>query len=230
MWKPTKKWGPPRQTGSRPIAVEQVGSENTLGLAKQRGMYNEKLASDLADLARVRVPRVEFGDIDGNTGPYAISHVHGVESNDLAAVRQQPTTFNLAVVQEAIARASGLIAFYAWTGVTDLKDDHLVLDRELDGQYHVTGVDFESAFAWAEADGGAVNAPGIPPALAPKIDRARVAEAVAAIEAVTDAQIQQIVNALPTSVGAAEKQRITGGLIGRRSKVRARMQMQGWLT
>jgi hypothetical protein len=229
MWKPTKKWGPPRPTGSSPIAVERGDAGNELGLAKQRGMWQEKLASDLAHLAQVRVPKVEIDQIEGKDGHYAISRVHGVESNDLTAIRQHaPSDFASSAVQDAIARASGLIPFYAWTATGDLKDDHLVLDREQDGLYHVTGVDFEATFSWGEADGGTVGAPGIPPAMVPKIDKSRVAATVAAIEAISDEQIRSAVGALP-GLSAEERKRIADGLIGRRSKVKERMKAQGWL-
>jgi hypothetical protein len=221
MWKPTTKWGPPRRTGSAPIAVEKVDSPDTLGLAKQRGAINEKLASDLAALAGVRVPRVEFDEIQGleAQGHYTVSHVHGVESTDLTAVQQlAPDLFKKPEVQDAIAKASGLLPFYAWTGAADQqKDDHLVLDREADGQYHVSGVDFESTFTWGIGDGGPINPPGVPPALIPKVDSDRVASTVAAIEAITNEQIHTAVAALPASVSEAEKRRLEDGLIGRRA-------------
>jgi hypothetical protein len=232
MWKPTKKWGPPRATGSSPIAVEKVGAEEELGLAKQRGMLNEKLASDLAAMVQVRVPKVDLDEIEGKSGLCAISRVHGAESNDLAAVKQHAAdVFNSPKVQEAIKRASGLLAFYAWTGTGDQKDDHLVLDTTGGGQYHVTGVDFESAFSWGgEADGGQIHGPGVPPAMAPNIDKAQVSAVVTAIESATDDQIRAAVGGLPDAlVSAQEKQRIATGLIGRKRRVRERMKAQGWL-
>lgn len=74
MWKPTQKWGPPRASGSNPIAVERMGAEYGLGLAKTRGTEQEKLASDLAALVGVRVPRVELDTIEGKGNDlYAIS-------------------------------------------------------------------------------------------------------------------------------------------------------------
>jgi hypothetical protein len=233
MWKPTTKWGPPRRTGSAPIAVEKVESPATLGLAKQRGSANEKLASDLAALVGVRVPRVEFDHIQGQEaqGHYSISHVHGVESNDLAAVQQLAAEiFKKPEVQAAIAEASGLLPFYAWTAASDTqKDDHLVLDREADGSYHVGGVDFESTFTWPVGDGGPINHPGVPPALLQRVDRDRVDSTLVAIEAISDERIYAAVAAaLPAAVDT-EKKRLADGLIGRRSKVRESMRVNGWL-
>lgn len=231
MWEPTDKWGPPRTSGSQPIGVHRVGAENELGLAKQRGKQQEKLASDLAALVGVRVPRVELDTIkDKSDAAYAISRVHGRESTDLTAVRQKAADeFKSAPVQDAIKRASGLVPFYAWVGTGDQKDDHLVLDRDADGSYHVTGVDFKSSFGWGEPDGGQVGRPGVPQALAENnnIVKGIVAEAVDRIEAVTDEQIFSAVKPLPIS--EENKKRIADGLIGRRGSVRARMKEQGWL-
>jgi hypothetical protein len=233
MWKSTNKWGPGRSSGSAPIAVEKVDEPGTLGLAKQRNMAHEKLASDLAALAGVRVPRVEFGTIDGKgEALYTVSRVHGVESIDLGLVRQNaPNQFQSSDVQQAIARASGLVPFYAWTACGDLKDDHLVLDRDDDGRYHVTGVDFEFAFAWGEADGGQIAGFALPPALSGNVDKNVVATTVAMIEAITDEQIiRDAVGALPDSLASpADKTRIADGLIGRRSKVKEGMKARGWL-
>jgi integrase len=107
------------------------------------------------------------------------------------------------------------------------KDDHLVLDTMGDDTYNVRGVDFESAFQWGEADGGLVQAPGVPPSMASNIDKAQVGATVAAIEGMTDEQIREVVSG--SRLVLAEKTRITDGLIGRRGKVRERMKAMGWL-
>lgn len=226
MWKKTDKWRPRSGTGSNPIAVEKDGQ---LGLAKQRGMEREQLTTALAAKVSAPIPLVEFDTIEGQNGDWAISHVHSPESNDLGLVNQNSAElFKSAEVQAAIAKASGLVAFYAWLAISDqAKDDHLVLDTNSDGTYTVRGIDFESSFNWGDADGGQVQAPHVPPSMRSRIDKSRVAEVVTAIEAMTDEQICEAVNA--SRVAAAEKTRIANGLIGRRGKVRNQMKVQGWL-
>jgi hypothetical protein len=107
------------------------------------------------------------------------------------------------------------------------KDDHLVLDTLTDGTYNVRGVDFESAFQWGDADGGQVQVPGIPPSMLGNIDKIQVGAIVTAIEAMSPEQINEIVDG--SRISAADKSRISNGLIGRKGKVRERMKAQGWL-
>jgi hypothetical protein len=226
MWKKTDKWRPRLGTGSKPIAVEKDGQ---LGLAKQRGMEKEQLTAELAAKVLVKIPKIEFDTIEGHDGEWAVSHVHSEASNDLGLVKERtPDLFNSSAVQDAVKEASGLVAFYAWLNIGDQqKDDHLVLDSNGDGTYNVRGVDFESAFQWGDANGGEVQAPGVPPSMATNIDKAQVAAAVTVIEGMNDEQIREVVNA--SRVPQAEKTRIADGLIGRRAKVRERMKSQGWL-
>jgi hypothetical protein len=226
MWKKTDKWRPRSGTGSNPIAVEKDGR---LGLAKQRGMEREQLTATLAAKVLAQVPLIEFDTIEGQNGEWAVSHVHSKASNDLGLVqRDAAALFKSPAVQNAIKRASGLVAFYAWLAIGDQqKDDHLVLDTMEDGTYNVRGVDFESAFQWGDADGGPVQAPGVPPSMASNIEKAQVGTVVAAIEAMTEEQIREVVNA--SRLGPEDKTRIANGLIGRRGKVRDRMKAQGWL-
>jgi hypothetical protein len=227
MWKKTDKWRPARYGGSGAIAVEKVGSPSELGLAKLDNAVKEKLASDLAVLAGVRVPKVEADNVEGHDGLFSISHAHGKESLDLSLLRETlPGEFGSAAVQGAIKDASGMVAFHAWTKTVDQKDDHLVLDRAGDGTYAIAGVDFQHSFQWQEGDGGSVDAPGIPPCMANSIDKARIGATVAAIEGITNEQINNAVNALTTS--NEEKKRLIDGLIGRREKLRERMKAQGW--
>jgi hypothetical protein len=229
MWKPTNRWKPARTSGSSPIPVESTGSITAIGLAKQRGMLNEKLASDFAALISVNVPKVELDTVEGRTGLHSISHAHGNESIDVTLLRERlGQDFNSPTVQDALKRASGLVVLYAWIATGDLKDDHLVLARDAAGQYHVAGIDFEASFQWSEADGGQVQRPHIPPSMV--VDKTKVGEAVSAVEALTDEQIRDTINGLPESIASNdEKQRIASGLIGRRSKLRDCMKAQQWL-
>jgi hypothetical protein len=234
MWEITDKWRPPRFTSAAPLAVQRVDAPHELGLAKPRNKEQEKLASDLAAVASVRVPRVELDTIkDRGNALYAISLVHGMDSTDLRFVREKAAEqFKSAAVQDAVKRASGLAAFYAWIGTDDQKDDHLVLDREADGTYQVSGVDFEYSFGWRDRPNGRqVIGAGIPAAMSEdeekNIDKARVSEVVAAITALTDEQIRQVVSASPFPED--QSKRIADGLIARRDLLKARMKARGWL-
>jgi len=228
MWKPTNKWRPARYGGSGAVAVEKVGSPEQVGLAKQDNAVKEKLASDLAALAAVKVPKVEVDGVEGRAGIFSISHAHGEESVDLTMLKDRhPEIYNSAPVQNAIKAASGMVPFHAWTKTVDQKDDHLVLATSAGGAYDVAGVDFQHSFQWQETDGGPVQRPGIPPCMQNNIDKARVAATVSAIEKVTDEQIRTAVDTLPTT--NEEKKRLADGLIARRGKVNECMKAQGWL-
>jgi hypothetical protein len=192
-------------------------------------MTNEKLASDLASRVGVKVPRVEFDNVEGSPKIHSISHAHGQESIDVTLLRQRaPNQINSQEVKKALGQASGLLPFYVWTASGDFKDDHLVLNMDANGAYDVAGIDFQHSFNWPQGNGGPVQVSGMPPALAPNIDKNVVATTVAAIEAMTDEQIRDIVNSLPaTVVSDAEKKRLSDGLIGRRDKVKGAMTNQG---
>jgi hypothetical protein len=197
-------------------------------LSASPNAIREKLASDLAPAAGVKVPKVEFDQVEGRNGLFAISHAHGKESIDISLLRERhPEEYNSATVQDAIKGASGMIVFHAWTATVDQKDDHLVLARGDDGTYHVAGVDHQHSFQWQEPDGGPVRAPSVPPCLQNNIDKSRVEAATTDIENISDQQIRNDVNALNTSED--EKKRLSEGLIGRKGKVRECMKAQGWL-
>ncbi len=230
MWKRTTKWRPARTSGSNPIPVEKVGSENEIGLAKNQQMLSEKLASDLASQVGVKVPKVEFATVEGQQGLYAISHAHGKESIDISALKERfPGAFDSPQVKSALKRASGLVAFYAWIATGDLKDDHLVLDMDSSGEYDVAGIDFQASFQWPAADGGEVEPPNVPSSLVQNIDQAQVGSVVNKIEKMTDEQIRETVNRLPDIVASAqERERLAAGLIGRKSKVQKCMRGKSW--
>jgi len=192
---------------------------------------NEKLASDLARMVGVVVPLVEFDRIEGKDGLWAVSKAHGETSIDATMLREQiKEHFKAPEVQESFRAASGLVAFYAWIGTTDLKDDHLCLAARAAGGYEVVGVDFEMSFCWHEIDGGQVESPGIAPAMLTNIDKRAVQATVVAIESAADQQIREMVGSLPETVAnEAEKTRLADGLIGRKKKVRDRMRALGWL-
>jgi len=228
MWKPTNKWRPARYGGSGAIAVEKDGHPEQVGLAKKDNAVKEKLASELAGLARVKVPKVEFDTVEGHDGTFSVSHAHGRESIDLTMLKDRhPEEYNSAAVQDAIKAASGMVAFHAWTKTTDQKDDHVVLARGEGGTYDVAGVDFQHSFQWNERDAGAVTRPNVPPCMLGKIDKARVEATVSAIENITDEQIRSAVNQLPTT--EQEKKRLADGLVARRAKIRERMKAEGWI-
>jgi hypothetical protein len=236
MWKatPPEKWRPARFGGSGSIAVEKVGVVPEIyGLAKPRSVVNEKLASDLAALAGVKVPKVELDNVEGQPGLHSISRSHGKESIDVAKLRGLPDQMTSPQVKTAFARASGLLAFHAWVATQDLKDDHIVLDMDNPDAYEFAAIDFESSLGWPAGDGGDVQAPsgGLPKEMFENVDKAVVAATVDRIEAITDEQIRNIVNAIPdVSLSEGEKKRVVDGLIGRRSKMRDAMKRNGWLT
>jgi len=236
MWKetPPEKWRPARFGGSGSIAVEKVGVVPEIyGLAKPRSMVNEKLASDLAALAGVKVPKVELDYVEGHTGLHSISHAHGKESIDVLRLRsEQPGQIDSPLVKAAFGRASGLLVFHTWVATSDLKDDHIVLDRDDKDAYEFAAVDFESSLTWPVGDGGDVQAPSanLPKEMFENVDKAEVAATVDSIEVITDEQIRNIVNTIPDALlNEGEKRRVVDGLIGRRSKIRDAMKRKGWL-
>jgi hypothetical protein len=234
MWKITDDWRPARFGGSGSIAVEKVGAVPKIyGLAKPRSVVNEKIASDLAALAGVKVPKVELDNVEGQPALHSISRSHGKESIDIAKLRGLPGQMTSPEVKAAFARASGLLAFHAWIATQDLKDEHIVLDMDNPDAYEFAAVDLESSLGWPVGDGGEVQAPsaGLPREMFDNVDTAVIAATVDRIETITDEQIRNIVSTIPDAVlSEGDKKRVVDGLIGRRSKIRDAMRGRGWLT
>lgn len=132
----------------------------------------------------------------------------------------------------ALRKASGLLAFHAWVGTGDLKDEHLMVrPGSREGEYEIASIDFASAFAWAA--GGALGnmaLPPGPPALLANRDAAAIADAVARIEAIAAERSNAVVRALPDAVlPEVDKVRISTGLFERKEGVRSLFANAGWM-
>jgi len=231
VWKKTDKWKPGRLgTASAGFGVQDSGS-GTTGFAKRQFAHREKLASELAERVGVAVPKVVLDHVEGNADLYAISQAYGKESIDLTLLRDRlADRFNSAEVKDAIKKASGLLPFHAWIATQDLKDEHLVVATDGTGAYTVAAIDFAYSLDLPPPDGGPVQAPAGPPSLAANVDKSIVEATVQRIESLADDDIRAIVQALPAELADDnEKGRLANGLIGRRAKIRAVMQNQGWM-
>jgi hypothetical protein len=231
VWQRTDKWRPARtgtastQSGSGPVQNQTTGE---LGFAKNTFAHREKLASDLARRVGVSVPEVRLETVEGTNQLHAVSIAFGSESIDVTLLRSRLTErFKSPEVQDALKRASGLLAFHAWIATEDLKDEHLVVAAEPDGSYRVAAIDFAYSMNFG-ADGGHVLTPSAPPALLAAVDRKEVASTVEKIEKMTDDEITSFVRALPADVAdEAEKSKLAAGLCVRRGKIREAM--KGWM-
>jgi len=159
VWKRTDKWKPGRVgTASAGFGVQDSDSGIT-GFAKRQFAHREKLASDLASLVGVAVPRVVLDRVNGSAELYAISQAYGIESIDLSLLRDRlANRFNSEEVQNAIRQASGLLPFHAWVATQDLKDDHLVVAMDATGTYTIAAIDFAYSLDFPP-DGGQVLPP-----------------------------------------------------------------------
>jgi hypothetical protein len=192
-------------------------------------VWQEKLAYDLAGRVGVPVPEIRVGQVEGKAVTHAVSVAHGKESLDLQKVRDSGGI--TAEHKAALAQASGLLAFHAWLGTSDLKDEHVLVSVDDHQVYSMAAIDFASAFAW-DATGGNPDAnPTQPAGLVENVDKAVVLSAVQRIEGLNDDDIRQLVNnAMPPDVPpAAERDRVANGLIKRRGSIRGAMQSRGWL-
>lgn len=231
MWKKSSKWRPARTgtaSGGGPVENTETGE---LAFAKAQLPYCEKIASEVAKLVGVAVPNVVLDVLENDPRTHAISSLHGKECVDMTLLRERlGNRFDSHEVQDALKRASGLLPLYALLATQDQKDDHLVVATDADGAYTVAAIDFAYSLAWQEADGGPVQPPGVPPALANNIDKNRVANTVEKIEAVSDEQFQALVGSIPDQLLNPEhKARIVTGLTGRRGKIRQAMTDRGWM-
>jgi hypothetical protein len=229
-WKATTKWKP-RLTGtaSGGIPVEDVATGNTVGLAKPKDVWQERTAYLLAQHAGVSVAEVRLGKVQSSQQVQAISIAFGSVSMDVASLQAQlGPSYNQNAVDAALRAASGLLAFHAWLGTGDLKDEHLVADLRSDGTVAVAAIDFASSCAWQPTD--PVAAPGAPAVLISHVDKDAVEAVVNKIEATTDQEIAEAIDSIPDDVMAkTDKDRVKKGLCARRPLVRDCMKKQGWI-
>jgi hypothetical protein len=231
VWQKTNKWRPARTGTASGGAGVQNSETGQVGFAKTQFAHREKLASDLAARVGVAVPKVILDQIDGSADLHAISLAYGKESIDLSLLRDRLAgRFNSPEVQDALRLASGMLPLHAWLATQDLKDDHLVVAVDDAGAYNIAAIDFAFSLDFPAPDGGSVNPPGGQPSLVANVDKQIVAATVQCIEGVSDDEIRGFVDSLPEGLaGVDEKARLTNGLIGRRGKIRAVMQQQGWM-
>jgi hypothetical protein len=164
----------------------------------------------------------------------AVSESWGAKSMDARALKvTSPEAYASDAFKAGTRAASGLIAFHAWLGTGDHKDDHLVVRPGTQPDtYEVAGVDFADAFSF-DSTGGNVTVPAGPPALVTPDyrDVAVMQEAIRRIEDMSDDDIRSVVESLPADVlTPADKQRITQGLIARKTKIAPAFRAAGWLT
>lgn len=231
MYKKTDKWKPGRLgTASAGFAVQDSDS-GTTGFAKKQFAHREKLASDLAERVGVAVPRVVLDHVEGAADLHAISQAYGKDSIDLSLLRDRlANQFNRPEVKKAIQQASGLLPFHAWIATQDLKDEHLVVATNDAGTYTIAAIDFAYSLDLRVPDGGPIQPPGGPPSLVANVDKGIIEATVQKIENLSDDDIRTVVEALPAELADDnEKVRLVNGLIGRRAKIRAAMQVQGWI-
>jgi hypothetical protein len=230
-WTNTGKWSAATAGGGSAGFSVECPATGELGHAKPVKIANELLGYVLSVEAGVSVPVVELGTHNGNN--VAVSKMWGPKSMDVMMVqRVSPDTFASAPFREALGNASGLFPYHAWVGTRDIKDAHLMVrPGARPDQYEVAGIDFADAFEWP---GGPAQIETAPMNGAAAIVSNRNAEVVAAtvarIEAIPPERIREIVNSIPDALlPAADKQRISTGLIARQAMLRGACHQAGWL-
>jgi hypothetical protein len=227
MWRRTDVWRPGRAgTASGGYGV-QCGDTHDLGYAKPRDVHQERVASVIAGLAGVAVPEIRLGQVEGCNGWHAVSIAFGSESIDLKRIRE--TVGISPALQQALGRESGILALHAWFATGDLKEEHILVASDKQGEHSVAAIDFASAFAWGGNPGIAVAPTTEPRGLIENVDKAQVLATVERMEALTDDEIRAALAGIPEEVlPAAERERIATGLIHRRGSIRQAMQDRGW--
>src|SRR3989442_1253116 len=137
-WVQTTKWTPANPGGGSAGFSVECPSTSELGHGKPTAVAQEVLAHRLARLIGVPVPETVLGVVNGKT--IAISKSWGAKSLDVPTIMQASP--GDAALTAALRAASGLLAFHAWLGTDDLKDQHLVVRGPTPGQYEVASIDF----------------------------------------------------------------------------------------
>lgn len=229
-WEPTDLFKPGRPSTGTARGAFQCVETKEIGICKPTDVAREKIASDLARAVQVLVPETKLGRASGHAGIVAMSVVTGKTNDDVGLLRDRdPKLYNSDAVRQAIRAASGLLPFYAWLNVGDLKDDHLLITDDGTGNFSVAGIDFQSGLGWGSPT-EAVQSPAGPTSLVNNVDTTVVQSTVDRIETCPPETIAAIVKSLPDEVlNATEKSRIADGLTARRSGVRQVMRQRGWV-
>jgi hypothetical protein len=164
-----------------------VERQGQLGYAKYGMLWREKLAAELARIVGVPVPPVEFGTVMGQVN--TISLVHNESSVPLREKEDWDQPYSSSEA-EALSRASGLLPFLIWVGAEDHGDDtNLIIDKIGDGQIRIMAVDFDESLKWSQGE-EFFGPNSRPPGLVVNSNPTLVKQTLAAIEHLTDAQIQ----------------------------------------
>jgi hypothetical protein len=220
VWARTDKWAPASAGGgSQGFSVECVAT-GELGHAKPLYIWQEVLASRLADEAGVTVPQTRLGNCEDKT--IAVSKLFGSKSMDVPTLRvTSPQEFSSEAFKNAVRKGSGLLSFHAWVNTQDLKDEHVILRGHGPGEYEIACIDFAFAFSF-DSTGGVVVVPQDPPVLRAEEhqDPDVIRQTIKRIEAVTDARIRTLVGDLAEDVlPAADRDRVVHGLVARRDQL-----------
>jgi hypothetical protein len=229
QWVPTgRKWG----TNSQPFEVRN--QNNLRGVAKPGDgapsdkclrAAHEKIVSDLAYTLRLPVPPVTLWDRgDGVAFRWcAVS----------AWAFQQPIEWHIQLpkltpeqIKLAGSAAGAMRAFDTWVGAQDRKNDHVLVSDDAD-KTTVKLAYIDYAFSLSYEWMGVAGAAGEPRAAFPTgigIDQAAITATVAAIEALPEPLIAEIVNRVPAGCFIDNaRDVIMANLITRRGNLR------GWL-
>jgi hypothetical protein len=230
VWTPTGKgW----RTNSRPIEVQNAS--NIRGVAKPGEKIgdrclraaHEKIVSDLGYMLGLPIPPVTLWDRgdphDGDGRHCAVSAWAFGNPMEWQHIRPHLSAAQLA---QAPAAAAAMRAFDTWVAASDRKPDHVLVSDDGDaGTLKLAYIDY--AFALSYEWIGVANAPGEPRAAIPDgvgIDAPTLAAVTAAIEAMEERRIAEVVNRVPSGYfldGA--KDAIMMGLLSRQA------QLRGWL-
>jgi hypothetical protein len=189
-------------------------------------MHREVLASRLAAEVGVTVPETILANCGGTT--IAVSKSFGKQSLDVPMVRNtSQADYDSDAFRRALRDESGVLVFHSWLGTQDLKDEHVIVRPDGEGQYKVASIDFAiGPFAF----GSEPDVPAAPPSLVGNRDPASIERVLNTIEALSEEQIRGVVEELPDDVlSSAEKDRIVKELVNRKSALRPKFKAAGWL-
>jgi hypothetical protein len=229
VWKRTDEWRPASPGGGSQGFSVKCPATGEFGHCKPISYAQEVLASALANQVGVPVPPTRLGNCEDKT--VAVSTAFGAQSIDVRALKvTSPQDYSSDAFKAAVRAAAGLMAFHAWVGVGDHKDEHVVVRSPAPDKYEVASIDFADAFSFDGA-GGNVGISGPEVLLAADHrDPALLLQTIDRIAALPEARIQELVSALPDDVLApADKTRIAQGLIARKTRIKAAFQGAGWL-